>query len=53
MGEIPLLLPGTIAEDGYSGTYCSVSAQAVAAKAKEMGASFTSLICGALTYTIE
>ncbi len=53
MGEIPLLLPGTIAEDGYGGTYCGVSAQAVAAKAKEMGASFTSLICGALAYTIE
>ena len=52
MGDLPLLLPGTIAEDGYSGTYCAVESGEIAAKAKAAGASFTSFVCGALARTI-
>ena len=53
MGDMPLLLPGTIAEDGYAGSYRAADAALIAERAKEEGASFTSLLCGALAYSIE
>lgn len=53
MGEPPLLLPGTVAEEGYGAAYCEVEAAAVVGKAKQMGATFTALVCGALAYTVE
>ena len=53
MGELPLLLPGSIAEEGYGGTFVSAKASSVTACAKRMGASFTALVCGALAYSVE
>ena len=53
MGELPLLLPGTIAEEGYGGTYRTVAAAEIASKAAGMGASFTSFMCGVLACAIE
>ncbi len=53
MGELPLLLPGTIAEEGYSADYRAVSSSAMAAAAKSMGASFTAFVSGALAYSVE
>ena len=40
-------------EEGYGAAYCEVEAAAVVGKAKQMGATFTALVCGALAYTVE
>lgn len=53
MGDLPLLLPGTIEEKGYSAAHLKTSASSVMSAAKALGVSFTALICGALAYSVE
>lgn len=53
MGDLPLLLPGTIAEKGYSAAHLKASVEQIKSVAKALGVSFTALVCGALAYSVE
>lgn len=50
MGELPVLLPGTIAEDGYNSSHHTFEAADALRVAKSMGVSFTALMAGTLAY---
>lgn len=53
MGDRPQLLEGTLTDDGYKSSFESLSAADAAACAKDMGVTFTALMCGAMAYSIE
>lgn len=53
MGDRPQLLEGTLTDDGYKSSFESLSTADAAACAKDMGVTFTALMCGAMAYSIE
>lgn len=53
MGEPPQLLGGTLSEDGYKSDFSSLPADELKVAARNMNATLTSFMCGAMAYAVE
>lgn len=53
MGEPPQLLGGTLCEDGYKSDIKTLPADKLKCVARNLGATLTSLMCGAMAYAVE